>query len=274
MIDVQFIHIKDTGIGNYGISEDCYKLANTRARREKAMIMFLPPDDLNSNNTFENLAKLYDDGIDGVVHMANRMSLEDTTQIILDKYYDKDKCTISIPPRDLMKYNFKYPHPIMSSMIWDNRNPRFPRSHLYWEIDKYNVLMRAFYLTPLMLKPSPNPNPPLHTIDGTRYIEECCPDYNKLHIVTDTDEMCQTELCPMDYHNIGPPIRDKTFMEEKISEIVRWRWHHIRKGWMSMYHLRFLSKRIRMHIDDIPEEKWKEIEKESDKVIIRILGGY
>jgi hypothetical protein len=123
-----------------------------------------------------------------------------------------------------------------------------------------------------MLKPSPNPNPPLHTIDGTRYIQECCPNYNSLHIVEDSDDIFQIELTPTNWKPIDKPIYSDN-LDSKVNETIKWKRHQTNRGWLSNHHQRFTTHNIRVHADPVIEEEWYDAEKQAKEFIRRVLRG-
>ena len=127
---------------------------------------------------------------------------------------------------------------------------------VYWNVPNEGILARGFYLHPLMVAPLRREVLPVGTIDQ-HYLFHSCPVRERVHVVSDSDELCLFELSHVEAAATEitsggiPPWRAATVLSRCDS--------HQRLYWATP---------IRLHAHDIGAA-WRSVEEESG----RFVGG-
>jgi hypothetical protein len=125
-------------------------------------------------------------------------------------------------------------HPHTQSMFADE--PRFSTSPVavYWRVANQGLLARCLHLHPLMVDPMRQLPLLVGTNDGP-YVAQACPDFSRVHVVTDSDELQMFELTSVKREVVktsgsGISVWSAAIMAAKGDELQRsyWQRHPIR----------------------------------------------
>jgi hypothetical protein len=98
----------------------------------------------------------------------------------------------ALRPRELVRMAWPHLHPHTESMFADARSfSTFPVG-VCWRVGDEGLLARFLHLHPLMVDPMSRAA--LKGTNDGRYVYRVCPDFSRVHVVTDSDELQMFEL--------------------------------------------------------------------------------
>jgi hypothetical protein len=180
---------RQDGANGYELMNACHQRAVADAIASEAALVFLSADVILSDNTLSAVVRRHSEGYRAVVCTGLRLSkesfLEDLTQ--------SNPALAPWSPRELVRFAWPHLHPHTRSMFVDA--PRFSKapSAVYWPVGTDGLLARCLHLHPLMV----DPIEPVPLTEGTcdgPYLAQACPDFSRVHVVTDSDELQIFEL--------------------------------------------------------------------------------
>ncbi len=242
----------------YHAMSECHRMAIEDAAKNKAAIIFVSPDCLQSDGTFSSLLRLSASGKRAVVMPALRVVRETFVPQLLSEFRDADGA-IRISSRDLVKLSCAHWHPLTLATFVDASSFNSAASNLYWKVPGQGVLARCFHLSVFMVIPHEAHSSFSQTIDGD-YLRSACPAIEDIHVVEDSDEIMCIEMSSRAY----------TLVEDKALGFHPFRVARRMKPAVNSQHLAFLSRRIRLHANDL-SPRWSEAERESDRAVESIL---
>ena len=253
----------DTRVHKLDVWTMCHKRAIEDARKDRAAMVFLAADAIYADGAFSTLARVVSNGKRLIVYGAYRVDMEDIIPELFNRFYLKGQHCLSIPPRELVRISLNYINNESKMLFWDS--PNFDNNwpaYLFWKCEN-GVLKRGTHLHPIMIYPV-NWEETLSldnsmAIDGQDYYSKAVPDFKDIYVISDSDELCAVAL---DHKTLYQPYTQKA----SILRVATWV-----KRYCNSHHIRFLQTKIRFHAYDISNE-WKDVEKESDRVINSILS--
>lgn len=261
-IDHLMEDVRTRKINKYDVMTICHAEGLENAKQANAAIIPIPCDVVFSDGSFENMLKLTLAGKRLIVIGSTRVSSETFNPAILEQFYDAATGTIPIKSRDLVRLALSHIHPASKALFVDAKDFLNPSpAYLYWMVEGEGILERGIHLQPMMINPSDKKAALAAEagmgIDGYDFMQRAVPDYNDVHVVTDTDEItyfsfCETEPGKYNTSDFNLPY-------------VSW-WI---KNYCCDYHLDFMDLKIRMHTGEIGP-KWAEVEKRSDELVARL----
>ncbi len=229
----------------------CHNDIIKHANKYNAVIVFLLPDIIFSNNVFKKICTSLSNGKRLLVGTALRLYKEN-----FNTAYQSSEL-INIPPRELVKKALPHLHHMSYDFFWDH-GPKIWHwtSLLCWHLDKKNILVRAFHLHPIYVWPQKKNISCKGTFD-TEFINYSCPDKTKWEILTNSDEAVLFEL------STNKRSYEGAYSKHKIKVA-----YHFVHNYLYRCHMHFAQSKIYILSNDYSNcEKWQKIEKKSDKII-------
>lgn len=165
---------------------------HSRALRDAAgsgaAVIFLAPDFVMSEGTLAAVVQRRSGGARAVVCAGIRVQRE----AFLAALHAQGGVR-ALPPRELVALALGHWHASTRTHMVDSESrPRRPVG-VYWSMPGEGILVRCFYLHPLMVDPIRRDVLPVETIDH-HYLAHACPNRDQIHVVSDSDEFVLFEI--------------------------------------------------------------------------------
>lgn len=254
----------------YILMTDCYNRVmkeHTDSLTETAFF-FLTADLVWSDCAFKRAREILEQGkravmIDAGFHVNKESFISSFFKI----FSEPDVPYIECPPRLLFKVAFEHMHDITKSMIWDGEDIiNTVPAHLYWIVGRQLMLGRSWVLHPLAARPrimtlaTDTQGISTSPIDH-EYIRLACPNFEEVHICTDSDEILAVEMS--DAQHLQEQILKGRYSTRMVSN-----W--LGRGWVNQYHLKYAEKCYWFHGYDIPQAIKAEAEESSESLMLAI----
>ena len=178
----------------YKMMTACHRRAAADAAVAEAALIFVAPDFVLGEGTIAGLVRIHSAGAREVLTANLRLSRE-SFLAELAEHRDGE----ALAPRQLVQLGMRHLHRAAESVMVDGPCANdFPTS-VYWPVRSGSsiegMLIRAFYLHPMLVDPVHRMELPKTTIDG-HYLMQSCPDLNRCVVVNDSDELVAFEPTP------------------------------------------------------------------------------
>ena len=253
-VRVEFVYLENMDLGaKYAALTECHRRAIGAADEVEAALVFLSPDAVWSEGTFQRLWQLGQAGTRVVMVGSIRLVKETFVPQYLAQHASTD-CSAPVTGRQLVGLALQHLHPLSESLFWDS--PRFSSgpSHLYWRVGAEGILLRCFHLHPLMVNPVVRGLLPSSTVDAD-YTPLACPDPQSLYVVEDSDEIACFEISREAQFGTFAPRR---FSAADTAFYARY--------WTQAHHRKFVRHPIRFHASELSPQ-WQDVERASDRVL-------
>ncbi len=268
--EVEFHQIPESVVqgarSSYEVLTSCHRRSLAVAQQRDECLVILSPDAIWSDGSFARLHELALSGIRAVMMSAPRVQKDHFLSALeaSDEFLLGTRECVTISSRKLVALTLEHLHPYSDALFWREESLCPWPSQLFWRVGRRGLLARCFHLHPLMIRPQRWTRKIPETIDG-RFIAKAVPDINRIHVVTDTDEIAACELTgDVDWSNrCATPNRDSG-----ARRVAAWM-----KRSTDPFHRRYAEQRIRMHAEEIDETRettWRKVEGASDAVLERI----
>jgi hypothetical protein len=239
----------------------CHRDALLVARGEEAAVVFLAPDAFWSDGTFRRLRELDAAEVPLVMVAGVRVTKDTFLPDFLAHHFDPATRTAPISSRSLVELALTHLHSSAESLFWDASDFAGWPAHLYWRVPSATgFIQHAFHLQPLMLRRVPR-NVTLDGVIDDAFVADACPDVNRIHIVTDSDEIAVCEMTE------ATGVRAVQPSEGPADEVRVVAWASITTN---RHHRVFVRQPIFFHADDLGPE-WGAIAKTSTDTVSRIV---
>lgn len=239
-----------------------------KSNSDGSAMVFIPPDTVWGNGSFRRLLEIAQSGKRLVMLGSARLEKESFLSSL--QRYMKGGVLPGISKRDLVRLAMNHLHNETESLVWNSGVSNIWPSILFWKVRREGLIVRAFHLHPLMVRPHIGSNfiPLTASIDGG-YLANVCPDPADEYIVLDSDEIVAFELSTRRY-------RANQISFQRLTPPVIAKWANSTTNVTNFRHRQFIQHKIRLHAKAF-SRTWKAIEEDSDRVVheIRILleGG-
>lgn len=240
----------------------CHDLG-TKECGEKDAAILLTADMVFADGAFKKMYEIAMTGKKVILSWAVRSDGNVLMRELL-KHYSETELSITISNRELAKLACENLHPY-EARPWGMKCPLIWKPPiLRWDIPGKGLLFRSRTLFPLLVVSEkgdapvyiPDKDNRFWTTDGD-YVERLCPNFDRIHIVEDSDEMFMATID--DFHLSGDDSHAYSVL------------HHADVLIEDFYKPYQLKTKIRFHFEDLSPE-WEAVEKESDKVVDEILA--
>ena len=179
----------------YKMMTACHRRAVADAAGVEAALIFLSPDFILAEGTFEALLRRHRAGARAVLTANLRLARE----TFLSDWAKQARTQPAPVPRDLVGLAMRHLHPATESCMVDAASTNDFPTAVYWPVrpdgQLDGLMVRAFHLHPLLIDPVHRLELPRTTIDG-HYVTKACPSPGQSVVVTDSDELVAFELTP------------------------------------------------------------------------------
>jgi len=256
-IPVEFDYIADKIVVPHDTMSDCFRKGIVAAERVQAGLIFLTPDLVFADGSFETLRRLSILGHD-VVFVPGIRTLKRGVCARLARDHASGGSTISVPPRALMQIALENLHPLAHSSWWDEGEGDLIPANLYWRVGEGGILGRCFHLHPLLVHPQRANARFFGTVDDD-YFCAACPDSSRDFVVTDSDALLAIELSePEHFFRTG-------FRKGSVDDAVSWA-----EQFTNSRHRQLFRHVIKMHTGLAAAQDWIRVEEEADAVAHQI----
>jgi len=258
LVKIEFVKIRKLKKRVHDTMTACHNDIISYANKKKAVIVFLLPDLLLSNNVFEKICTCLSRGKRVLVGTALRLRKEDIFQA------NRASEFINIKPRDLVKKALPYLHKMNYAFFWDYGPKIWAWAALLcWYLDKNNILIRGFHLHPIFVWPKKTRILCRGTFDN-EFINYSCPDKTDWEVLENSDEAVLFELSSVKRFYGG------LFSHKKIKTAYNFAHTNLYRC-----HLHFVQSKIYILSSGYKDsDQWKKTEKKSDKIINVISKKY
>ncbi|MFQ5732237.1 MAG: hypothetical protein ACE5KM_09815 [Planctomycetaceae bacterium] len=268
LLPVEFVSIEDIlrdhgqarqRNAKYEAFSACQRQALQDANDDDAAFAAICPDSVRSEGLFRRMAEIMNAGKRAIMIPVFRVELEPVLPLLLERYVDGDTGIMSVPPRDLVKLAVSHIHVGSAVNFWDRRRLCSRPDELYWCVGESDLLCYSTGYTPLAVYPREK-NVTFDVTFDYDLVEKVCRDFGDIHVVSDSDELFETELCAADFE----------YDRESWSPSKTWKvaWFLARKADTSRRRY-FFEYPIRFHSGDL-SDVWKPVEVKAAVVLNRI----
>jgi hypothetical protein len=254
---IDFIKINPfLNVNPYYTLINCHNDAIKYVNEIDAVIVFLLPDIILSNNVFEKICRSLANKKRVLVASVLRLNKED-----FEKYVSSESL-IGINPRQLIKRALLHLHQLTYDVCWHSKKIFFWTAILWWKLDQNNLLIRGFHLHPLFVWPLRKKYKCKGTFDD-EFVSYSCPDKSAWEVLSNSDEAVLFELTSKKRKN------DDVFFTKKLKTIF-----DFVKKYIHANHLYYAKTKIYLLTTEYKKAiEWKIKENQSDK-IINMLPNY
>ena len=262
MIAVRFIPIVLLpDVDTHELMSACHRLAISEAARMGRPLVFLAPDTVMSDGSLARLVALASTGVEAVVLPGIRVTSETFLPALCRAFPTDSMFARAVDPSSLVRIMLDHLHPITEACIWNSPDASVHPSHIYWEIEGRGLLAMCAHIHPIMVCPVHSDTGFVSTIDGD-YLTEVVTSFDRLYIVTDSDEMLILELSS--YFRLLAPNTGEPF---QMKEVLRWM-----AAMTTPLHRRFLAYDFLIH-DGPMDSAWTPARIECEAVRTSIIQG-
>lgn len=190
-VDIIVVDALDRQVGvarGHDLMIACHQRAIADILEANAAIIMLSADFILSDNALAAVVRRHREGYRAVVNTGLRLAKES----FLRSLAESRAPLAALSSRELLRMALPHLHSHTESMFVDAHPfSTFPVA-VYWRIGDEGLLARCLHLHPLMVDPMSRA-PLKGTVDG-RYVFRACPDFSRVHVVTDSDELQMFEL--------------------------------------------------------------------------------
>lgn len=263
-IETRFIHIDAVLRDNkWPVVRHCHQAAVNSADARNAGVFFLCPDIVWPTNCFANAGRRIAEGYSAVLCPGLR-TVRETLVPELKARYQADECSMPVPNRELVRVCLEHLHPEMKLWFWDDPGYyKFP-TYILFSVPSQGVTAFCYILHPVVLYPQIR-NAPFRLIFDQDYLQAACPDFERLYIARDSDEIIFFEISPND-----APIPPMPEPEMQPVEAMTWygEWQY------NSQHRQFVKRPVRIHHAPVSERAWTEVERRGHDIVKAIEKGW
>jgi hypothetical protein len=258
VMQVEFAVIrKNRFVSKYNLMTQCHAHGIRSARGEECGFVLLTPDVVWSDGSFGRLLELAASPSPMIMMATMPRVVKET---FLPAYAERLNGADALPPRELVSVALQHIHPVTQSCLWDdpNRTGAGPGDFL-WRVGDDGLLLRAFQLQPLLIRPVDRDAVPEIAIDAD-YPSRICPNPADALIIDDSDD-----VCAVDFTTIADAPTLVLRGYETMEGTVKWAETNA-----DALHRSLLRRTIRIHTRDL-SDAWAVAERRSDEVVTEIL---
>ena len=214
----------------------CHQRAVTDAARDNAAMIFVSADTIFSDGSFAALVRHQRAGKRAVVCTGLRLAKETFADALE---------AMALP----------HLHNATRALFADAPAFSMLPTAVYWPVEAHGMVARCFALHPLMVDPVDRGVLPNLHIDGGAYLVRACLDYDRVHVVSDSDELVQFELS----------AASRTLSSTGGRGASVWRAAAVASR-SDAFQSQFWRERIRLHASDV-DDSWAAAEDASDAFV-------
>lgn len=240
---------------------ECHNAAIRQADREDASLIFLSPDFVFSTGCLAYGLQRWERGDNVVYTLTPRLVRESVlAELEAGGFTEASEESGGIAPADLGEIALRCLHPIERGYFRGASMVSFP-IHVYWPAGDEGFVAHCAYLHPLLVRPIRRGERPAITIDAD-YVDRCCPDQGRIHVVDDAAKMLCVELSAADLPDINSRERGDGFPATP-RRFARWAVVNANPVCDSLQHHWLLQIPIRIRGRRFNEPLWRKAEQDA-----------
>jgi len=178
----------------------------------------------------------------------------------------RDGPALSVPPRQLVRMFMEAWPPAMLAAFWDAPQTNPHPSMSFWRLGEIGLLMRCWHLYPVFIYPD---REPAHrgSIDDDLIVTALSNPHEQCAAIEDSDDGMFLDVLDENkpFDNWVFDLRPHPASVEFVSA-----WAH---EWSRPIHRELLRKfKFWLHKDELRREDWRDVERESDRIIDDIVA--
>lgn len=263
IIKVNFIFIDDLvkmhNDAKWKLVRHCHQTSAKLGDSRDSAVFYLHPDQMWTQGSFYNAAKKIADGYSAVLCPGPRLVEEDVIPLLKQNFVEST-WSMPLPARKFIAMGMKNLHPETKLWHWDQKNFFKLSTYLFYSVPDEGMSAFCFALHPVVMKPEVK-FAPFNKIFDQDYLASACPDFSKIYIARDSDEVFHFELSSKDiqipyypYHWIDP------------IKLLAW-YTEFNYTWQQRLSVKLP---IRIHYTDIDAEKWTQYELQGHETIAKL----
>lgn len=220
---------------------DCFRRGIIDANAADVAVVFLTPDIVFADGSFETMRRLAAKKRDVIFVPAIRTVKPSVAAALLAK---ASNGIISVSSRELMQVALDNLHPLADLSWWDEGHSELLPANLYWRVGNEGLLARCFHLHPIYVRPQRKFVEFFGTVDDD-FVAAACPNPARDYVVVDSDEFLAIELS-------DPSHAFKTgFKKASVEHTVTWA-----EQFTDERHRRLFDYTVRMHVGVRDQAAW------------------
>ena len=240
LMPVSIETIDDMQLSNaYAAMTACYEAGIQKSRGVDTAFVFLTPDGIWSNGSFKNMHRLQQSGKRAILVAGLRMSEKQSIAQLKQQFFQPKDQSLSVSSRDLVGHCLNHLHPLSLAHLCEENGNR-SLGHYYYRVGSHGLLARCVHIHPLMVRPLVSAQPMMTTLDH-EYVRISCPNFEDVHVVDDSDEICGVEFSEPAHQS--DMIRSDVIPESEVVDFMT--------IWTNSYHRKFLQHTMRFHAGEI-----------------------
>lgn len=248
-------------VGKYKVMTQCHAHFIQQFSGEESAYIFLSPDVVWADGAFARILEIFNSGKKAIVGCFCRLNKETFLPQIFERFRNNGILQ-PINPREMVKMAMDNLHPETHELFWKKDNTlrnTFP-SLMFWRVGNEGILMRHFYITPILVKPINRNLCPDAALDADYFLKTGILA-SDIYVVEDSDD-----ICLLDFTAVSHRRQAVTSTKMGVSDVTLWAKRNTHK-----FHRMFVKHKIRFHCEDFSGD-WEEIEQKSDGVVNSILS--
>ncbi|MHB8397158.1 MAG: hypothetical protein ACYC9S_03815 [Leptospirales bacterium] len=254
-----FIIAMDCDITNpYIAMSQGHRFGLMEANLLNAAAVFLFPDHIYADGYIESLVRWSENGYRIVTAVFLRANKEKILLKIHEQFSFSTEEPITLKPRELMKLVLDNLHCINKQSFFSYTGKDFVPSNMFWNVgEQGEILAHCYHQAPLLVFPDKKK----HQFDGSiddDLVVSIFKNAPKEYIVTDSDELCAVDLCPMSR-------KMHTDLCAKYKQILSWA-----NRYTNSWHRILFSHPIRFHFGASSEDAWLKASNTASTIVSRL----
>jgi len=239
----------------------CYDQGIRSQRGVDTAFIFMTPDSVWANGAFRYMHQCQCSGIRALVALG-LITVRPFVQPRLEGFRAGcDRNIIDISSRKLVHLACDALHPLGASRIVKDGGARFPSAY-YWMKPGKGLVARCFYLHPVMVRPLVDLERLTSTVDY-RYVQQACPDLDRVRIVTDSDDLFYIDMADVE-HEAG----ELRLHNRSRTDLLKWMCQ-----WTDDFHRAYFRQAIILRESD-GDERFEREQAESATFAASLLQDY
>lgn len=242
----------------FDLLAECHNAAIRQADREDASLIFLSPDFVFSTGCLAYGLQRWERGDNVVYTLTPRLVRESVLAELEARRFTEESGGIA--PADLGEMALRHLHPIERGYFRGASLVSFP-IHIHWPAGDEGFVAHCAYLHPLFVRPIKRGELSSITVDAD-YVDRCCPDQSRIHVIDDAAKMLCVELSAADLPDINSRERGDGFPATP-RRFARWAVVNANPVFNSPQHHWLLQIPIRIRGRRFSEPIWHEAEQDA-----------
>lgn len=220
------------------------------------MVLFVPPDVIWADGSFESVARHVDNGKRAVFMTYMRVVSETCVPDVMRCYLSDDGASLQASSRELVAMMHKHIHPLTLTYLNDSQNFPIHPEFILWRVPAQGYLMRVLVREMFCYDPA------LFDLNA-QALPAMAIDPDIAHFITDSDELFSLSL--------APGLKDLVwYLEPQVMDSLKVGSWWLRYDSPANDYVSTLT--FRVHGGDVDLAAWRSAELQSQATVARIKG--